>query len=134
MDRLDVAPRDPWLAARKYMHDETQPVSTSVPPRAGVDTRSHDLVYIVLFPVGVFLMGLFIRTTFQWYLVGLGIPVPSFVQAAGIALTIRFFLLLMAEMLTPRGGKSLTTEDLLTQNFGLPGLFLGLSWLLHLLG
>lgn len=130
---VEVQP-DRWLAARTIMDDETRAVSKSVPPRAGVDTRGHDLAYVALFPLGVLLIGLLIRTTFQWYLAALGLPVPSLVQAAGIALTVRFFLLLLVEMLSVKGGKQLTTEDLLTQNLGLPGLFLGLSWLLHFLG
>ncbi len=136
MDLRDVGTQpDQWLAARgRVMDEESQTFSKSVHPKAGVDTRGHDLAYVGLFPLGVLLMGMIIRTTFQWYLAALGLPVPSLVQASGIALTVRFFLLLMVEMLVPRGGKSLTTEDLLTQNAGLPALFLGLSWLLHFLG
>lgn len=132
MERTEQV-QDPWLAARNVMRDETPAVSRSVHPKSGVDTSNRDLAYLALFPLGVVMMGLIIHTTFQWYLAPLGFPVPSVVQASGIALTIRFFLLLLAEMLTARG-KPLTTEDLLVQNFGLPGLFLGLSWLLHFFG
>lgn len=114
--------------------DETQAVSRSVHPKSGVDTRNRDLAYLALFPLGVVLMGLIIHTTFQWYLAPLGLPVPSMTQASGIALTLRFFLILLVEMLAVKREKDLTTEDLLTQNGGLPAIFLGLSWLLHLLG